>query len=79
MRLEIVKSIINKYKIEIDKTRNNNFNFPVVCNKRKICKNSSLSKEYNTKKPPTTHYICSNCKYYLCINCFEKFNLNYYV
>lgn len=78
-RLEIVKSIINKYKIEIDKERNNDFHFPVYCNERKTCKNCSLSKDYTTKKAPTTHYICSNCKCYLCINCFEKFHLNYYV
>ena len=35
--------------------------------------------KYKTQKAQITHYICSNYKCFLNINCFQKYNENYYI
>ena len=73
-RESIVMSVIAKYKVEEISRELASQHLIKKTNKQKACKGCYEKKYYNSKRIPTTPYICVACEIYLCPNCFYDYH-----
>jgi len=78
-RLEIIRAIAYKYGLfPVFKPllKTNTMHLIRKAEKRGSCTHCSKTKIFETKRTPTSLYICPECKVHLCVECFEQYHRN---